>query len=103
MAQSEPVTALLQAVEAFGVPLRSGEGFNEAGFQSLVDALRACATAWADADTIPKLAANVLVDLAPATEAASYAYRDAVAERIREASYTLADLIRDCVAVEGTP
>src|SRR2546421_144263 len=91
---------LLQAAEAFSVPLRTGQGWNERRFQELCSVLRACAREWSDSHTVPKTAVNVIVDLFPAVESCSHLafYQGEEAQRIRDGAMTLGDLIRDCFA-----
>lgn len=103
MIQTQTVATLLAASEAFDVPLRLGEGFDEQRFAHLCQALRACAQEWAEAEVIPKVAANVLVDLFPAIESCSYLpfYHGEEAQRIRDAAQTLGDLVRECVAIRN--
>lgn len=48
---------------------------------------------------MPKLAANVLVDLYPAVEASSYLYGDDYAPRVRTVAEEIGDLVNSCVAV----
>lgn len=92
------VDALLAAAEKFTVPLRMGQGIDETALDALRGALRACADAWRDRDLVPKLAANVLVDLYPAVEASSYLYGDDYAPRVRTVAEEIGDLVRSCVA-----
>lgn len=97
------VRDLLKAVEGFVVRLRQGEGFDKRRFDRLCKVLRACAKEWSQADAIPKVAANVLVDLFPAIESCSYLpfYRDGEAQRIRDAAQKIGELVRECVTVES--
>jgi hypothetical protein len=90
--------ALNQAVEQFTVPLRMGEGMNEIALDNLRDALRLCAGAWRNTDSIPKSAALELVDLAPAIESSSYLYDEDYAARVRDVSVEIADLVRESVS-----
>jgi hypothetical protein len=98
MTDTPEVEAVMTAAEQFDVPLRNGEGMDEIALKNLRDALRACAAAWRDSDTIPKRAANVLVDLSPAIEASSYLYDEDYAARVRDVYLEIADLVRDCVS-----
>jgi hypothetical protein len=61
--------------------------------------LRECAATWADQDAIPKLAANIFIDLYSAVESCAGLYDEQIAQKIREAADALADLARECVAV----
>lgn len=92
------VDALLVAADKFTVPLRMGQGVDEVALDALRDALRRCAEAWHERDLVPKLAANVLVDLYPAVEASSYLYSDDYAPRVRTVAEEIGDLVRSCVA-----
>lgn len=105
MEPAESVRHLLQAAEAFSVPLRTGAGVNPQRLNDLCDALRVCAREWAEAAAIPKAAANVLVDLFPAVESCSYLpfYEADEAQRIRDAAQILGDLVRACVAPVENP
>jgi hypothetical protein len=98
MTASPEVEALLKAVEQFTIPLRMKEGMDEIALGDLRDALRQCAAAWRDSDTIPKAAALELVDLAPAIESSSYLYDEDYAALVRDVSVEIADLVRDCVS-----
>lgn len=80
------------------VALRSNEGFQEDLYDRLAGALRECAAEWQDADSIPKLAANVLVDIVSVSQSAAGAYDEPVRKRIMDASFELYDLVNDCVA-----
>jgi len=93
------VEALIVAAEKLTVPLRMRQGLDEAAYDSLRQALRVCADAWRERDTVPKVAANVLVDLAPAIEASSYLYSDDYRARVQQAAVEIGDLVRACVAV----
>ena len=63
------VAELVSAASEFIIGLRMREGVSEGAFQRLSSALRSCASAWDGLDEIPRLAANVLVDIFPAVEA----------------------------------
>jgi hypothetical protein len=92
------VEALITAAERFTVPLRMGQGIDDIAYESLRDALRMCAIAWRTEDLVPKVAANVLVDLYPAVEASSYIYGDDYGPRVRAIAEEIGDLVRSCVA-----
>ncbi|MEZ4864109.1 MAG: hypothetical protein R3C14_22535 [Caldilineaceae bacterium] len=87
------------ASEQFLVPLRMMDGFAQEKFDYLCQALRSCIVAWNNDDSIPKLAANILVDLYPATISSSYLYPEEVGAEIREHAEVLADLVREIVKV----
>jgi hypothetical protein len=102
MGQDRSLDASLEnAAEAVLVPLRVAKGLDPLAVEALKDALRAAAHAWADADAIPKRAANLLVDLAPAIESCGFAYPGDEGKQIRDLSIEIADLIRSCVALSG--
>lgn len=96
---SDRVADLLSTAEAFLMPLRSGEGYRDDLFHDLCEAIRSCGRLWQDSDSIPKLAANLFVDLASGIEASSYAYSDSQeAETIQKASYIIGDLVRETIS-----
>jgi hypothetical protein len=95
------VTGLTDAWEAFAVPLRMRDGFDEAAFTALVSSLSACAREWDGADALPRRGVNVLVDILPTLEALIESYEPAVSARIREASFELQESIWECVAVDA--
>jgi hypothetical protein len=92
---------LIRSAETFLIPLRMMRGFETEEFRKLCTALQACATEWEQAELIPKLGANVLVDLYPSMLAASYLYPDNMGEMIREQAEHLADLVRACVSTSN--
>lgn len=97
---SEPeVNELLAAAEQFTVPLRMGQGMDDIALGRLRDALRQCEDAWRDRDTVPKVGANVLVDLYLAVDASSYLYEDDYQALVRDAAIEISDLVRACVAL----
>ncbi|WP_043265911.1 hypothetical protein [Streptomyces sp. CT34] len=94
------VAELASSWERFDVSLRMRRGFDEMAFNQLKTALAQCAESWASSDTIPRLAANILVDIFPATEGNSPLYSGPEAEKITEAAYELQELVTECVAVD---
>jgi hypothetical protein len=92
--------ALVAAWERFSVPLRMKDGPDRQTFEELVTALRKCADAWRDSDSIPRLGVNVLVDIIPTMETFSDSYGESMASTLREMTYTLQELIWACVAVD---
>jgi len=48
------------------------DGLSERAYERLRDALQACASSWEGQDFVPRLGANILVDIFPATEASAY-------------------------------
>lgn len=95
----DPVNRMVQAWATFDESLRMGNGFDEAAYDALTTALRVCANEWAELDAIPRLAANVLVDVFAATEANAALYEGEAADRVTEAAYELHDLVGECVAL----
>lgn len=85
---------------AFAVPLRSGLGFDEDKLQLLREALENCAEAWSQVNFIPKLAANIFIDLFSTMDSSAYLYDEQTAEKIRYASDVVTDLARSCALVE---
>ncbi|MEU3625158.1 hypothetical protein [Amycolatopsis coloradensis] len=90
---------LAESWDDFIVALRSNEGFQKAYYEKLVEVLREAAREWSNADAIPRLAANVLVDIVPVTQSAADAYKEPVRQQIYDAGHELYDLVIDCVAV----
>ena len=88
---------LMDAWGDYIVALRSNEGFKEDLYDRLVSVLRDCAPEWRDAEAIPKLAVNVLVDIVSVSQAAADSYPEPVRQRIYDASFELYDLIIECV------
>lgn len=84
------------AAEQFTVPLRMGQAMDEVAFGKPRDALRECADAWRDRDTVPKVGANVLVNLYLAVDASSYLYEDDYQPLVRDAAGETSDLVREC-------
>jgi len=88
---------LMDAWGDYIVALRSNEGFKEDLYDRLVSVLRDCAPEWRDAEAIPKLAVNVLVDIVSVSQAVAESYSEPVRQRVYEASFELYDLIVECV------
>ena len=91
---------LLAAVDGIARGLRAGPALEATAAERLRASLRAAAQAWMSSPSISKLAANILVDLAPAIQASADAYPEPDAQRIRDFSIEIADLVRDCVGVD---
>src|SRR6266550_7679990 len=100
--QDSTVSDLLVAAEEFSSPLRAGVGFDENAFQHLCDVLGDLARQWSDSDSIPKLAANVLVDLWPGVQNCSYLYEGDEANRIMKAADMIATLTREIVTNQSS-
>lgn len=96
----ELVAELIAAAREFVVGLRMREGVSEAAFQRLSSALRTCASSWEGLAEIPRRAANVLVDIFPATESSADLYDGEERNRIQEMAFELHELIQECVAVD---
>jgi len=91
-------TRLAAAWGDFIVALRSNEGFQDDLYTALVRVLRDCAPGWWQVHAIPKLGANILVEIVPATQAAAEAYAEPVRTRVLDASFELYDLVIECFA-----
>lgn len=94
---------LLAAATAVLVPLRAGDGLPEASAKELLSSLAACAEAWRMDSTVPKVAANLLVDLATGIAAQGHAYGGAEGVAITRFADDVSELIRRCVEVPGQP
>ncbi|WP_285751535.1 hypothetical protein [Lentzea sp. NBRC 105346] len=90
---------LAQTWERFVLGLRRRDGLDADALNALKEALGACAAAWAGRDSIPRLGANILVDIVPATDSNSHLYEGEVQQQIIEVMYELQDLVWDCVAI----
>ncbi|MBL7512003.1 hypothetical protein [Frankia nepalensis] len=77
-----------------------GEGFSVDAYRELCDRLGECAVAWREVECIPRLAANILADILPAMESVITLYGDAEKPKIREAMYSIQELIWECVAID---
>ncbi|MFE3558928.1 hypothetical protein ACFXKW_29325 [Streptomyces sp. NPDC059193] len=93
------VGEMIEAWLSFDDRLRAGRGLDAQAYERLRRALRACAEEWAGADAIPRVGANALVDVFPATEANAALYAGEEADRIMGAAYELHDLVGACVAL----
>lgn len=96
----ECVAELVAAASEFVVGLRMRDGVSEDAFQRLSSALRSCASSWEGIDEIPRRAANVLVDIFPATESSAHLYDGEERNRIQEMALELHELIQECVTVD---
>lgn len=97
--EAEPLERMAGLWLAFDEGLRMHHDFNEEVYASLKGALRECAEAWAMLDSIPRLGANILVDIFPSTEANANLYEGELAGRVTEAAYELHGLVGECVAL----
>lgn len=100
MEGSQELRSLVDSWKAFDLSLRMNCGLDESALASLKTALVACASAWANLDAIPRLGANILVDIFPATESNSHSYAGEAGERIMAVAYDLQELVWRCVDVD---
>jgi hypothetical protein len=98
----EPALAELRAAwEDFIVGLRVRDGFSAEAYERLRGALQACASSWEGRDCVPRLGANILVDIFVATEGTADLYDGEEKEKIQEISFYLQDLVQACVGIRG--
>jgi len=64
----EASSKLAAAWQEFDIQLRMRKGFDEDSYTVLKSALATCAESWAAQDAIPRVGANILVDIFAATE-----------------------------------
>ena len=84
---------LEDAENAFYLPLRMGEGYNEENFQRLCQAIRNVNKYYAQSDMLPKKCVLLLVGLSSAIEGCKPFYDDAIKQRLLDASIILEELI----------
>ena len=96
---SESIDRLAQAWEAFDLQLREGSGLDASLLESLKASLRGFAESWSSSDSIPRFAANILVDIFIATESNAGLYSGTEAEGVMQAAFELHELVGDCVAL----
>ena len=97
-----PDPALAELLAAWGdfiVALRMRDGLSARAYERLRNALQACARSWEGRDSVPRLGANILVDIFLATEASADLYTGEEQTKIREVAFYLQDLVRECVGV----
>jgi hypothetical protein len=92
--------SLADSWKEFDLSLRMNRGLDQHALASLKISLVACATSWADLDAIPRLGANILVDIFPATESNSYLYAGEDGKRIMAIAYELQELVWKCVEID---
>lgn len=97
MNERELLEHLEKSYEAFMVPLRMGDGFDQKPFDEFCKLLIDCADAWKESNSIPKQAVMIFVDAFSAMTSSSYLYDDAKREQIDMAADEMNDLIRQCV------
>ena len=90
---------LVEAILALTTSVRMAEGLKPELVSRVENALNVAAEQWRGQAMIPKRAANVLAELAPWVEGASYLYNGEESERIREYSIHLGELVLKCLAV----
>ena len=83
---------LLSAAEAFVTPLRAGDGFDENKFRELCRVLEQCAHEWAGSNSIPKKAANLMIELWAGIQKCQSVYTDDEQTRISLAADVILDL-----------
>ena len=91
------IDLLLDAWKRFDVGLTMGEGYKSEDDAQLRQALGRCADAWKELDAIPRIGANILVDIFPATEANAERYQGPDRQSLIEAAYHLQALVQECV------
>jgi hypothetical protein len=96
----ELLERLTSTAMEFLVPLRMGEGLDEHRYQQLVGVLRLASQRWRGDPFIPKRAAGVFVDLFDAVWSSSFLYPEPQSSQIRMRADRLAELVRECVALE---
>lgn len=90
------IETLVASALQFHRSVRNRAGFKEAEFQALCDAIRVCATRWADEVTVPKMLPGILVNYSLTITLLSDQYADNEAERLREAARTIQTLAGQC-------
>ena len=94
------IERLQDAIAAFAVPLRMGEGFQEEAYETLCQELVACAHALCGVSVIPKRCASLLIELDPALNSTISWYlndQDQL-DRITHAIQNIYCLTLDCVS-----
>ncbi|MDY7085984.1 MAG: hypothetical protein SYR96_12845 [Actinomycetota bacterium] len=100
MTISEELRSLAGSWKAFDLSLRNNQGLDEQALAALKTSLEACASAWSNLDSIPRLGANILVDIVPATESNSHLYPGEAGEQITALVYELQELVWKCVEID---
>jgi hypothetical protein len=93
------VRLVVDAWTRFDLALRTGDGVDDESYAALRSALSACAKVWAHQDAVPRILANVLVEIVPATEANADLYHGAARAQVLTASVELQELAWACVPV----
>lgn len=94
------VAHLLDATERLTVPLRNLEGIDDVALNDLRQALVECRAAWRGEGAIPRVAVNVLVDLAGAIADTESSYEPDQGKQVIQVSREIAELIRATVALD---
>lgn len=92
---SDPVDELINASNAFLIPLRMGEGFDKLAFDSLIQAICSVHKAFLGEPNLPKLAVSVFIELPMAVDACKTFYSGAEQEAVNNATAQLFDAIMD--------
>lgn len=100
MTVGRELRALAKSWEKFDLSLRMDRGLDREALVFLKRSLEECAEAWAGSEWIPRLGANILVDIVPATESNSYRYEGDIKEQILEVIYELQELVWNCVQID---
>ncbi len=87
------ITELVERASVFCTSLRQGDGLRKDELEELKEAISRFCAEYANAESIPKEAARVLVDLIPIIDSAASLYSGNEADEIRNASASLFDLI----------
>lgn len=85
--------SFVAAVEDFTVPLRLGDGIDDAALNELKATIAAVTSTYRSVDAVPKRLAAIFVELYPAVEGTSALYEHDVAQRILAEANELLDLI----------
>lgn len=90
---------LVSTYEKFSVPLRMMDGLDEEQFNKFCELLSLCAASWKEADSIPKIAADIFIDAYPAMTAYSHLYDEDEMQYIDQCADKMNDLIRSTVTL----
>ncbi len=89
------VDELLEAVTGFLIPLRMGDGYSEDSFTRMCQGIRDFHRVYAHAESLPKAAVSIFVDLSPSIEGCMPLYQDAERQQILDAAVTVIDVISE--------
>lgn len=93
--ESNSFRFLMESCDAFLLPLRRGEEFDETAFQALANSIRDFHKQWANADVLPKVAISVFLDLPPTVDACQTLYQGVEKQRVIDAAAQLVDVIQE--------